>query len=427
LKLIFPPAFRDIFRPYRNKVFYGGRGGGKSQSIARYLLVAAAKERHRILCCREIQQSIKDSVHKLLSDVISEVPAFTQHYKVYHDRIEGKNGSEFIFKGLRHNSTEIKSTEGCTKAWVEEAQIVSDESWETLIPTIRVSGSEIIASFNPKNPTDPVYKRFVAIPDPDTLVVKVNWNDNPFFPEVLNLERIKLQKNDPKAYAHIWEGEFDTRHNGAVYADLIQKAREQGRITNVPPQTGQRVFTGWDLGKRDATAIWFAQWAGLEPRIIDYYENSSQGLEHYAEVIKQKGYTYGYHYLPHDGSHDRLGMKGSIASQLKDMGLNAKVIPLAKDSTRKAGIELARGILPQAWIDAKKCENGLHSLTHYHYEYDEARKVFKNDPLHDWSSHGADAFRTLAHAFDKERMQPLSEDVEDVIIDFATTDSWMAI
>lgn len=402
MKIQIPDAFQCLFEPHRYKVFYGGRGGAKSHNIARYLLVEGCKKPMRFLCTRELQGSIADSVHKLLSDIIDQHGLHT-FYNVQQKTITGKNGTEFIFKGLKHNSTEIKSTEGVDKVWVEEAEKVSEASWEVLIPTIRKDDSEIIVSFNPKHPTDPTYKRMVEDADENMLVKKVSWQDNPFFPDVLNQEREKLRNSDPDAYAHIWEGNFDVRHNGAIYATLMDSMRQgdPARITNVPYKPGVPVITAWDLGKNNATAIIFAQVVGLQTRIIDYYEATGEeaDLANIASVIRSKPYEYGNHYLPHDAAHERLGMTGSIASQLSSMGINNRVL---KISSVEAGINLGRDLLKECWIDQTKCADLVHALMNYGYEWDENRQRFKDKPLHDWSSDAADSFRYLAQVLDNE-------------------------
>lgn len=394
-----PKAFKGLFEPKRYKVYYGGRGGAKSHNFARALLVKGMKKKMRYLCCRELQGSIGDSVHKLLSDII-DAHGLNAFYEVLKNSIRGKNGTEFFFKGLKHNATEIKSTEGIDVVWVEEAELVSANSWEILIPTIRKGGSEIWVSFNPKNPTDPTYIRMVANADDDMLVKKVSWRDNPFFPDVLEKERKKLKKDDPEAYEHIWEGGFDTRHNGAVYAKTIDEAREDKRISKVPYDPSSPVITAWDLGYGDSTAIWFAQVVGREPRIIDCYSNSQQGINHYIDYVRGKPYSYEGHFLPHDARQGQLRTGMSLSDQLKQMGFNHTVLGL---SDVAAGIELGRKLLKTVWIDKEKCKDGLHALMNYQYEYDERRQMFKPKPLHDWSSDYADAFRYLALALEQDK------------------------
>lgn len=333
-----PRAFKPLFTPKRYKCFYGGRGGAKSHNIARALIVLGMQQPTRIVCAREVQKSIKDSVHKLLADII-RFQGLTDFYVIQESAIKWINGTEFIFRGLKHNTTDIKSLEGADICWVEEAENVSDNSWELLVPTIRKPNSEIWVSFNPKNLTDPTYRRFVATPGDDMLTVKVSWRDNPFFPDVLNQERLKLEQNDPEAAAHIWEGMPDTRRSGAVYAKQLAVAREDKRITTVPYDASCEVFTAWDLGFGDATAIWFLQFVGRELRWLDYYENSGQQLDHYAKVIKDRPYNYiRYgHYLPHDGGHGNI-RGDSVSKQLDELGVGNFV--LKRESDINPGIEL---------------------------------------------------------------------------------------
>lgn len=201
----FPKKLRFLFKPMRHKVAYGGRGGAKSWGFARALLILASMRKLRVLCARELQVSITDSVHKLLSEQI-EALELGDFYEVQQATIRGLNGSEFIFSGLRSNVTKVKSMEGVDIVWVEEAQTVSDDSWATLIPTIRKEGSEIWVSFNPSEDTDPTYQRFIVSPPPGSAVVKVGWEDNPWLPHVLRDEKDYLYRVDPDAAAHVWGG-----------------------------------------------------------------------------------------------------------------------------------------------------------------------------------------------------------------------------
>lgn len=399
INLEIPEAFYPLLEPKRYKVYYGGRGGAKSHNFARALLYLGIQRPLRILCARELQNSIGDSVHKLLSDIIGQT-SLDKFYEVQKASIKGINGTEFIFKGLKYNAQEIKSTEGIDIAWVEEAEKVSDSSWEMLIPTVRKPDSEIWVSFNTKNLTDPTYQRFVINKDSDMLVKRVLWSDNPFFPEVLEKERLKLFTADKLAYDHVWGGEPDVRHSGSVYASLIEKARSQGRITKVPYKPGIPVITAWDLGKRHATCIWFAQQVAREPRIIDYHEayGDDTDIEKLAKAVKEKDYLYDMHWLPHDAKHERMGMKGSISEQLKSAGLPNRILPNVAES---AGINKVKALLKEVWIDQDKTKDGLHALANFHYKYDEERGRFKDEPHDDWSKDAADALRYLAIALDQ--------------------------
>jgi len=391
IKIQIPSKFQFLFEPKRYKILYGGRGGAKSHSIARTLLVKGMQKPLRIVCGREIQKSIADSVHALLGDLIRE-HGLQDYYEILRDVIRGRNGTEFKFRGLKHNTTDLKSLEGADIVWIEEAENVSHNSWEILIPTVRKEGSEIWVSFNPKNLTDPTYQRFVAYTDDDMTAVKIGWQDNPFFPSVLDKERRKLEAADPEAYLHIWEGQPDTRRNGAVYARQLAKAREEARITKVPYDPACEVFTAWDLGFGDATSIWWLQFVGRELRWLEYYENAGEQLGHYAQIIKSRPYNYATHghYLPHDGGHGNIRGE-SVSKQLFQMGLSNTV--LAREADISPGIELLRQTIAYSVFDAEKCKDGIHALDNYGYEWDEDRSIFKDKPRHDWTSHAADAAR----------------------------------
>ena len=200
-----PACFGFLFHPHRYKGAYGGRDAAKSWSFAKTLLIMAANRKLRVLCTRELQASIAESVYKVLTDQISEM-GLEPYYEIQKNIIRSTCGSEFIFKGLRSNSTEIKSTEGVDICWVEEAQMVSNESWQVLIPTIRKADSEIWISFNTGEADDPTYQRFVVNPPPDSCIRKVNWYDNPFHSEVMERERQYLLRVDPEAHDHVWMG-----------------------------------------------------------------------------------------------------------------------------------------------------------------------------------------------------------------------------
>lgn len=210
-ELSIPEAFLDLLEPplggVRYRVYYGGRGSAKSWSVARALLVHGAKDPLRILCAREYQMSIRDSVHRLLDDQIHQL-GLSARYAVERTRIYGVNGTEFLFHGVKRDPHTIKSMEGIDICWIEEAEAVSEESWRIIIPTIRAEGSEIWATFNPALPDDPTYRRFVSEPPENGAIIrKVSWRDNPFISATLRQERDDLLRRDPEAEAHVWGGE----------------------------------------------------------------------------------------------------------------------------------------------------------------------------------------------------------------------------
>lgn len=241
-------AFVPLLEPHRYKVYYGGRGGAKSWEFADALILRALCGTELILCTREYQSSIADSVYRLLLTRISAL-GLDHCFRATLNSIKSINGSEFIFKGLHHNVMEIKSLEGVTICWVEEAQSVSDDSWEVLIPTIRREGSEIWISFNTGEEDDPTYVRFVKNAEPDWLVKKVGYRDNPFFPEVLNKERLYLKRVDPEAYENIWEGFPKKISEACIF---------RGKYSIRPFETpeGVRFYYGADWGfSQDPTVL----------------------------------------------------------------------------------------------------------------------------------------------------------------------------
>lgn len=218
-----PAAFKDLFYPFRYKVFYGGRGSAKSWAFARTLIVKSLEKKLRILCARELQVSISDSVHRLLSDQINSM-GLSKYFGIQQKSIVSAKGSEFIFKGLRHNPYEIKSLEGVDICWVEEGQSVSKQSWDILIPTIRKEGSEIWVSFNPDLETDETYSRFVLHRAENVLLRRVNFDQNPWFPEVLRQEMEHCKRTDCEAYKNIWLGECRKYSDAQIFKDKYEVA-----------------------------------------------------------------------------------------------------------------------------------------------------------------------------------------------------------
>lgn len=391
-QLEFPQALECLFQPSRYKTLYGGRGGAKSWGIARALLLQGTTKPLRVLCAREMQTSMAQSVHKLLKDQVSAM-GLEGFYEVQQYIIKGINGTEFTFHGLKHNVANIKSIEGVDICWVEEAQTVSKSSWDTLIPTIRKDGSEIWISFNPSLEADETYQRFVVKPPTGSVVQKINWSDNPWFPDVLRQEMMDLKARDHDAYLNVWEGHCKQTLDGAIYAEEVRVATLENRFTKVPYDPSKPVHTYWDLGRADKTAIWFVQMVGFEFRVIDYYENQGKALGHYLKELQGRPYVYGDHWLPHDADNELLASEQTIAQQCRAFGFKVKITP--KTSVVN-GINAARTIFATCWFDAEKCADGLQALRNYRYEVDPDTQQYSTNPLHDWASHGADAFRYFA-------------------------------
>jgi len=391
-KAEFPQKLSILFDPARYKVLYGGRGGAKSWGVARALLIIGARQPTRILCAREFQTSIKDSVHKLLSDQIFSM-GLEDFYEITQTAIRGKNGTEFSFAGLKNNVANIKSYEGCDIAWVEEAQTTSKLSWNVLIPTIRKEGSEIWITFNPELETDETYKRFVVNPPENSIVQRVNWSDNPWFPETLRLEKDALYARDREAYNTIWEGVCRQTVDGAIFAKEMQQAEFEGRITRVPYDPIKPVMAVFDIGWADATAVWFLQFIGMETRLIRYYETTQTTMSQILAKMQTFGYVYETLYLPHDAQNKTLAANGrSIEEIVRAAGFNVKIIDRTPITD---SINAARTIFPKCYFDRENCHEGLQCLRHYRYDVNPDTGTFSQKPLHDNYSHGADAFRYI--------------------------------
>ena len=420
-KAEFPAKLESLFNPpsIRYRVLFGGRGGAKSWGVARALLIKGAQQPLRFLCAREFQTSIKDSVHKLLSDQIASLGLFG-FYEITQNQIRGKNGTEFNFVGLKNNVANVKSYEGVDVCWVEEAQTVSRNSWNVLIPTIRKEKSEIWITFNPELETDETYQRFVANPPENAVVTKINYSDNPWFPETLREEMESLRVRDPEAFRTVWEGMCRLTVDGAIFAKEVQQAEYDGRITKVPYDPIKPVHAVFDLGWADMTAVWFVQFIGLETRLIRYYEVNQTTISDIMAKIQTFGYMLDTIWLPHDARNKTLASQGkSIEEIVRNAGYKTRVlerVPIA-DS-----INAARTMFRACYFDRENCNEGLQCLRHYRYEVDPDTNQFSKTPLHDHYSHGADAFRYIGLMVNEPRQRKRATQNHQ----YGSQHSWMA-
>ena len=400
LNLRLPVKLAGLYQPRRYKVMHGGRGGGKSHGVAEVLLDMAARNPLRILCAREIQKSMRDSVHRLLKDKVVKL-GLQGFYEVLDNEIRGANGSLFLFSGLQsHTVDSIKSFEGVDIVWVEEAHGVSKKSWDVLIPTIRKECSEIWLTLNPDMDTDETYTRFIARRSPDTWVCEINWRDNPWFPSVLDQERKKAKMMDPDSYDHIWEGKPRRVAEGAIYRHEIEAIYSEGRVCPVPYDPGLPVHTVWDLGWNDAMTIGMVQRGPQDVRIIDYIEDSHRTLDWYVAQLEKRPYRWGTDFLPHDGKTKNFQTGKSTQQQLQSMG--RRDVQVLSAMNVEEGIKLARMLFPRCFFDESKTARLLECLRRYrraiHTKTDEPMA-----PLHDEFSHGADMYRYIGQAIDLMR------------------------
>lgn len=405
-----PEKLSFLTELHRYKVVYGGRGGAKSHSIGRALLGLGTAQPLRILCTREIQKSIKESVHNLLKTLIEEMK-LDDFYEVLDTEIRGRNGTVFIFSGLHgHTIHSIKSYEGVDVVWVEEAHTVSAESWRILIPTIREENSEIWVSFNPDLDSDPAYQMFVVNPPPNAIVVEMNYDDNPWFPPVLEMERRHAKRTMLKDdYENIWLGKCRSVVAGAIYATEVRDLIESRRARPMPYDPRFVVHTIWDLGWNDKmTVIMVQKPFPTTATIIDYYEDSHKT---YAEVIgdlEKKRYRWGTDHLPHDGKNKNPITGTSAEMTLKKLG-RRKVKVLDKQDPDE-GIRQTRMMFSRLLIDDTMVVNGdggfrgAGRLIQCAKNYKRAINVKTSepgDPVHDQYSHGMDALRGLSQVVDQ--------------------------
>lgn len=381
-----PKWCKEFFKPYRYKVAYGGRGSGKSYNIATMLILMSLKTRLRVLCTREYQNSIKDSVYKLLCDRINEL-GVSAHFKITEKGISANNGSEFIFKGLHHSIDEIKSTEGIDLCWVEEAQNVSAKSWEVLIPTIRKDKSEIWISFNPNLQTDATYQRFIVNTPNNAIIKQVNWRDNPFFNETLNAERLALKAVDMDMYLHVWEGQ-------PRISSKAQVMHGKWEIKELNPSPNLVPYFGADWGFIDPTAL-------IKCYIIDnrflYIDSEFYGIGYdiselpkaFLGVKDSKNYN-----IIADSA------RPEIINFMRKAGFNIHPSIKGKGSV-KDGIALIRSF-ERIYINPK-CENTIREFSLYSYKVDRLSGEITPE-LIDKDNHTIDALRYALERFIKPNL-----------------------
>lgn len=411
-----PSRLRFLFDLHRYKVAWGGRGGAKTRSFAAGLILLGANQPLRILCARETQKSLRESVRQTLVNVIRDL-GLEDFYEPLETEIRARNGTEIIFTGLaQHTVSSIKSYEDIDICWVEEAQSVSRKSWQLLTPTIRAPKSEIWVSFNPEMESDETYQRFIVSPPADSVVTKILWSDNPWFPEVLQKERqdaldaVTRGTMLQEEYDNIWEGVPRTSVDGAIYPREVAKMYEEKRIRPLPYDPMLPVHTIWDLGWNDAMAIIMVQKpAPSTLNVINYMEDSFKRYDEYVSDLKALGYNWGRHWLPHDGENKNPQTGLSAKQALRKLGFHP--VKIIKRSDEEAGIRAARMMFPRVYIDDTErgrptgflgAKRLLTCLRRYR------RHIPKNTeepatPVHDEFAHGAAAWRYLAQIVDQIR------------------------
>jgi len=385
----------------------GGRGSAKTRTFAkmtavRALMWDAAGRSGQILCGRQFMNSLADSSLEEIKAAIRSEPWLLAAFDIGEKYVKTKSGRiYYTFTGLDRNVASVKSKARILLCWVDEAEPVTEEAWTTLIPTLREEDSELWVTWNSKRKTAPVERRFKNVDDPRIKYVRVNWRDNPWFPDILERVRQRDMRDRPDQYAHIWEGDFVAVVEGAYYAAHLNTAREEGRIGNFAPDPLMTIRAIWDIGgtgsRADACAIWIAQYIGPQIRWLDYYEAQGQPLATHIEWLRDNGYEKALCVLPHDGKTNDRVHDVSYESALKGAGFEVQVIANQGAGAAMKRVEAARRLFPNMWFD-EKCQAGLDAIGWYHEKRDEERGIGLG-PDHDWSSHGADAFGLGASAY----------------------------
>lgn len=404
LEIETPRVFLPLLSPARYKGAWGGRGSGKSHFFAELLIEEHLCEHGlRSMCVREVQKSLAQSSKQLLEDKIESL-GVGRAFKVFTDRIQTPGDGLITFQGMQdHTAESVKSFEGLKRVWIEEAQTLSHRSLTLLRPTIRADGSEIWASWNPRRKTDAIDDFLRAQKPANAIVVQANWRDNPWFPKELDVERRLDMEKYPERYDHIWEGGYATIYEGAYFAKDLALVKQENRIRMVAadPVIQRRAF--WDIGVRDRTAIWVAQFVGSEIRVLDYIEGQGQPLAYYLNELRTRGHGKALCVLPHDGVNENNVTALRYEDHVRAGGFSTSVVKNQGKGADKMRIEAARRLFTRILFnDTPAVLDGLEALGAYHERKDEKRDTGLG-PDHDWASHGADAFGLMCIAYEEPR------------------------
>lgn len=424
------------------KVIYGGRASSKTTTAARALLLKGKQYPMRIICCREFDKANKYSMHKVLTDEIyalglQDFYSWTDHTirgkEVDHYAFPGYpiRQTEFIFMGIANNSQSIKSMQKPSGCWIEEAQNLTEAAWTDLEPTIRQElpngeQPEIWLTFNPQYADDFVWEHFVLRQQPDSMVVEINYLDNPWVDKASKRQANRMKAYDYAKYENVWLGKPKSNFVGSIYEDYLADAFKQNRIRQgVDYDPDYRVDLYFDLGYSDMCAIWAAQRTDNgEIRIIDYYENKRKPASHYLDIMTHRGYPVAKWVLPHDGRQH----SGPIPDSWEDVFRKAgKPVRVLKRQSITDGINAAREQFHKMVFDADRCQAGINCLRHYRYaEHKDGDKV-TSKPVHDIFSNGADSFRALAIGFKHRETKPFPKYQGQYGHLAGRNDSWMSL
>lgn len=402
-------VFEPLLTPHRYLGAHGGRGSGKSHFFAEKMVDdAITTDALRAVCIREVQKDLKHSAMQLIKDKVQalEVGAL---FDPRVGEVCTPGGGVILFQGMQdHTAESIKSLEGMDRAWIEEGQTLSENSWRMLRPTIRKDGSQIWSSWNPRLRGDPIDKFFRRDTHEAGRVacVEVNWRDNPWFPKELEEERQDDLKNDPDSVPHVWDGAYVTILKGAYYASMLIEAEKQQRVTFTAYEPLMQVRAAWDIGgpgkKADAMTVVIHQNIGREIRVLDYIEGVGQVLGYYINEFNERGWSGAKKplcILPHDAAQTHADNPTGIdfEAQLKLAGYQTKKVHSPPGIIMQR-IATGRRLFPRIIFNNAPNARGNDAtealraaLGWFHEKWDADRQIGLG-PEHDWAIHGADAF-----------------------------------
>lgn len=399
-----PPKLEPVFVGEADvRGAHGGRGSGKTRTFAKMTAVMAhvfdqMGLKGIILCARQFQNSLEDSSLEEVKAAIRETPWLLPHFEIGEKFIRTKSGNIwYSFSGLDRNIDSLKSKFRILLAWVDEAETVIEEAWVKLIPTLREAVSELWVTWNPEREESATNKRFhtkLVEHGERVKIVEINHSDNPWFPEVLERQRMRDQQERPHSYGHIWEGEFLDALEGAYFVSHLTQARQENRIGEVEEDSLLPKRAYWDIGVSDATSIWIVQQRGDRLRFIDHYEAVGQDLSSHLNWLRSNGHSDAECVLPHDGAKRDAVTAIRFEDHIRNAGFSVRTVENQGKGAAMKRVEAARRLFNRFWFDEEKCAKGLKALGWYHEKQNQGG--YGVGPEHDWASHSADAFGLAA-------------------------------
>jgi len=405
-----PPKLVPIFEGQaRYRAAYGGRGGAKSRAFAMMTAVWGFKfgrsgKTGQILCLRQYMNSLSESSFAEIKSAIQAVPFLDDYYECGDHYIRSKDGRiNYSFAGLTRNIDSIKSKARIILAFIDEAETVSEEAYMKLLPSIREENSECWVIWNPQSKDSATHKRF-RINKPDGCkITAINWQDNPWMPQVLTNQRIEDLDLRPDTYGHVWDGDFLEFPEGAFWLREINTAQADGRVMKQPVVESHPVHCFFDIGSSDGTAIWVVQIIGNEHRCIHFYEAWNESFAHCVKWLKSLDLIIDTCWLPHDADHKRQGIESKNLSP-KDMmkrllpAVTFRIVPRVQDLLW--GIQATSDMWPYIHIDPTTCNAGLEHLKAYRRKWSNSEGRWTHIPdKSEGHSEAADALRQMAQAF----------------------------